>query len=461
MNRISKLRFDALAGYHRHPMATVTGEELGWFEAGSEKVLGILIRDRTDGDFSSVVLGRDRKGRFCAVDVPPFEPTVEEAEKTLTRVLDDWAGKDDTAFNQGDESGQPVDFFAPVVPEDRLHKSYSALLGQEGYSPAQELISAMMFYFDDPDGNFVEQFQTTAFDARLWELYLFATFTELNFAFDRSQPAPDYRCLGIGAEVFVEAMTVNPTIVDGKIIQEEVPADPEPQARYLREYLPIKFGSALFSKLQKRYWEKSHVSGKPLVFAIQDFHQEGSMIWSQTGLLEYLFGARQHPEYESDGTLKIVPERIDVHRWGDKEIPSGFFFQEGAENVSAVIFNTSGTMSKFNRMGWLAGFGSRRVRMQRMGTCYDHSPNAAVPAVFNLRVHDPTYKETWAEGLNVVHNPRAAVPIPEYWLPGVGHHYLRDDVHVAYLPDFHPYGSITAIWVDQSAGDEVPKNQLG
>lgn len=46
--------------------------------------------------------------------------------------------------------------------------------------------------------------------------------------------------------------------------------------------------------------------------------------------------------------------RVDVHRWGPKEIPAGFFRLPGAENISAVIFNNSATISKFNRMGLLA-----------------------------------------------------------------------------------------------------------
>jgi len=41
----------------------------------------------------------------------------------------------------------------------------------------------MMRFYEDTDGNFVEQFQTTAFDACIWELYLFATFTELGYSY--------------------------------------------------------------------------------------------------------------------------------------------------------------------------------------------------------------------------------------------------------------------------------------
>lgn len=32
-------------------------------------------------------------------------------------------------------------------------------------------MSEMMRHFVDVDGNFVQQFQTTAFDSRIWELY--------------------------------------------------------------------------------------------------------------------------------------------------------------------------------------------------------------------------------------------------------------------------------------------------
>src|SRR4029453_11466817 len=46
--------------------------------------------------------------------------------------------------------------------------------------------------------------------------------------------------------------------------------------QYFMEYVPIKFGSALRSKLLKCYWDLPHVHGKPLVIAIQDFHAHGA-----------------------------------------------------------------------------------------------------------------------------------------------------------------------------------------
>jgi hypothetical protein len=33
--------------------------------------------------------------------------------------------------------------------------------------------------------------------------------------------------------------------------------------------MPIKYAGPLTAKLAKKYWEKKHVKGKPLLFAIQ------------------------------------------------------------------------------------------------------------------------------------------------------------------------------------------------
>lgn len=52
MRPISLARFNALAGYCRHPYTLVAAEELNWFEHGGERLLATLIRDRTDDDFA-------------------------------------------------------------------------------------------------------------------------------------------------------------------------------------------------------------------------------------------------------------------------------------------------------------------------------------------------------------------------------------------------------------------------
>jgi hypothetical protein len=61
----------------------------------------------------------------------------------------------------------------------------------------------------DRDGNFVQQFQSDGFDARTWELYLFAVFHSLSFAIDQGHPQPDFLLEGRGVQWAVEATTAN------------------------------------------------------------------------------------------------------------------------------------------------------------------------------------------------------------------------------------------------------------
>ena len=295
-----------------------------------------------------------------------------------------------------------------------------------------------MHYFEDTDGNFVQQFQTTGFDARLWELYLYALFVELGYAFDHQHAVPDYHCKGMRGEFFVEATTVNPSA-------EPLMVEESRRREYFEQYLPMKFGSPLFTKLkkkhrEKKYWELPHVAGYPLVIAIQDFHEPQSMSWSSSGLVEYLYGIRQVEKKNSDGSSEAVSELIEGYKWEGKKVRSGFFLQPDTENISAVLANPEGTFSKFNRMGFLAGFGERDIRFIRHGICYRGSP---MPQNFTDEVHSLHYSETWCEGLSVHHNPNALLPLPVEAIPGAAHHTVRNGRIMSLLPQFHPVGSLT------------------
>ena len=75
---------------------------------------------------------------------------------------------------------------------------------------------------------------------------------------------------------------------------------------------------------------------------------------------------------------------MSEHRHRTKRIPSGFFNQPGAEFISAVIFGNIGTVTKFNRIGYLRGYGRKgKLRMVRRGTCHDHDPDRTEPRVFS------------------------------------------------------------------------------
>jgi hypothetical protein len=184
------------------------------------------------------------------------------------------------------------------------------------------------------------------------------------------------------------------------------------------------------------------VKGKPLIIAVADFHDDQSMVWSGTALLRYLYGVSHDFHHDDTGQLIISPLKIDSHKVGSKEIPSGFFFQPEAENISAVLFSASGTISKFNRIGRQSGYKHPDVTMVRMGSCHDHDPNAALPKMFRYVV-DETCNETWAEGLSMFHNPRATHPVLEELFPSIAHHRFVEGQIASHLPKFHPFSSFT------------------
>ncbi|MEJ0024931.1 MAG: hypothetical protein WDN01_02790 [Rhizomicrobium sp.] len=452
MKRISLIRFDALAGYARRAAIRFMIDELAWFEHADGRVLGMVFRDRTDDDYGGMAFGKDRKGRYRWIGAAEdYYRSQRHAEAHLRREIERLAHQSDEEFFQGDEAGTPIDFFQRLAPETKLNPGFRALRDDEGYSAARGIIEPMMRWYEDADGNFIEQFQTSGFDARIWELYLFAAFTEMGYDIERKHAAPDLYCRNPLAEFFIEAVTVNPSRDPSGQPIDIMPKDAGPDFDdYLRNYMPIRFAGSLTTKLAKRYWELPHVKGKPLLFAIQDFSGPRSMTFTRSAFESYVTGYRHTYEKAADGTLKIVTEKIGQHVWKAKTVASGFFTLPGTENVSAVLFSNAGTIAKFNRMGTLAGFGSRRVRIHRVGTAVNHDPQATTPVAFRHDVNAPDYFESWAEGIDIWHNPNAKQPLHPGQFPGAAHHRLRPDGQVkSTTPEWHPLGSTTLHFVPQ------------
>ena len=192
MEDIKRVRFEALGRYCRQPLALYAADEVRWLHAHDEAVLVVVIRDRADGDFSAMLLARDLRERYRFVEMTAFFATVDEAVAIAPDLIERVYADLERLRVQGDEKGKPVDFFAPVVAVDKLNPDFAKVSTLEAYSPAVALVKPMMRWHDDADGNFVEQFQTTGFDTRLWELYVFAMLVEVGYILDRSSAIPDF-----------------------------------------------------------------------------------------------------------------------------------------------------------------------------------------------------------------------------------------------------------------------------
>lgn len=433
---LSRRRFDALAGYTRVPRILALIDERAWYATSDERLLGVVTQDRQDHDFGWAVLARDERLRYRGMDqnacLASFEAAREQMFASMARLI----AQPDTAFHKGDGKGGPVDFFAPRANLDRLNPLFK-VLEEDRYSAARELMSAMMRYFEDADGNFIEQFQTTGFDARLWELYLYAMTTEAGLARLPVQ-VPDLVVEGLAGRVGIEAVTINPSATGGA----SWPADPIEARAYTEGYVPVRIARALKSKLwhKNRYWTFPEMAGTSFVIALQDFHAPASMRFLTPMVTEYVFGVRHSIV---DGRRKI--ERISEHRFGGLVEPSNFFGLAEAENVSAVFINPTGTLNKFNRMGVQAGFGSPRIRIARTGLRRGELDEGDPgPKPFDQLVHAPGYSERWIEGAVVLHNPNALIPLDPALLPYANHEFLEADGRImSMLPAFHPYTSVS------------------
>ncbi|EZP73805.1 hypothetical protein BV97_04912 [Novosphingobium resinovorum] len=442
--RISRSRFNLLAIGTRMSPAPYLYEEVDYWADVDELVIGVIARDVTDDDYYWALLARDRNGRFRSADMDSSLRSAEYATVALReRIAKAVSGEDLAALGtQGDETNHPTDLL--TVPsgtkEKDLHPNFKLLLDTSGRAPARAVFKELGPWLAPSDPHFVKEFQTKQFDQRLWELYLWAVFRELGY--DVTQPeAPDFHIASPRGEFTIEATTCAPS-EDGVLADHPDPQTPGEMKVFLSDYMPMKFGGSLTTKLKKKnangesYWERGPGAGKPFAIAIADFHKPGgdgevgSMTWTQEALWLYLYGHRIEWEFV-DGSLSIRTVKIGNHVYKTKTIETGFFDLEGAENISAVVFSNAGTLAKFDRMGVDAGYAPDDHRYLRIGFRLDPDPNAVMGTPFTEEVV-ADYGERWSDELQVFHNPRAKFQLPLEAFQGATQHTFEDGQLVSY-----------------------------
>lgn len=394
--QLSHPRFEALL-YRRQPFAAAILEELEWWTIEDESLIATVTIDRDDQDYGFAVLGRDETGVFRAVKSWCNYETIEEARSVMQEAIDELSQDGSQEFPQDDNDRKKHEILEPCVDPSKLHPHFIYLSEDRFQAGARGLIKELSFAFKDLDGNYKKDFQTTGFYGRLWELCLYAFFYESRFYISDDSPVPDFNLEGATGKIAVEAVTVNPT----RGVDPPQPKSPKEEAELNHDYMPMKWSSPLYTKLNKKYWEKDAVTGVPLVFAIHDFHGPNSMSWSRPALSDYLFGVR----CDEDGS----DHPIGSHTYNGRTIPSGFFNLADAENISAVIASTEATLTKFNRMGKIAGFHTDETRLIRTGALLDLEGMQLTP--FHHEVVEGKRTETWASGVWVYHNPNAKHPL--------------------------------------------------
>lgn len=455
---LSRARFDLYTLGTRFSMARVIADELSWWADLDERVIGSVFRDRVDNDYGWNLLARDRVGCFRWVKGDVSISSIPRAAEALRATIADTITNEDIAElgEQGDESNIPFDLLRiPIDAEQsKLHPYFRELLNRPSRLPARAVVREIGPWLAPSDPHFVRQFQFDQFDQRLWELYLWAALREIGFDVVQSE-APDFQCSAPGIAFTVEATTAAASST-GPLADRPDPQTPEEMEVFLDEYMPMKFGSCLTSKLNKidaqgrHYWERDESQGKPFILAVADFHKEatesgpGSMTYTQSALWRYLYGHRVEWE-KVDGRLLVRSVPKPSHTFGSKTIPSGFFDLPGADNVSAVLFSNAGTLAKFDRMGIVAGFIPADHLYFRVGYRVNPDPNANDGISFRDDVCAPKYSEFWSDELQLFHNPNARIPLSTDWLSDLSHHYFENGQLRSIMPNHHVLASMTLI----------------
>ncbi len=434
---VSRALFDLLAIGTRMAATRAVSKELSWWSSENGDILGVVILDRADQDFGWIMLVRDCVGMFRCIDLGVSLSSEQLATLQLRNAIINKS--QDPVFTgcepQGDEPNKALNLMEDRgVPDEQLHPFYRELRDRPGRQPAKRALAAISPWLLDFDPNLVKEFQESQFNQRLWEIYLWAMLRDQGYDV-KHQKAPDFIVSSPWFSFAVEATTIAPS-TSGPLSNHPNPETPEEVANFLSNYMPMKFGSSLTSKLNKvdafgrHYWEMPCVDNIPFAIALADYHKEGeeslgSMTYSQGGLYPYLYGNRVSVQVY-DGEMVFLNELVTEHTYNGKTIPSGFFDLPNAENISAIIFSNAGTIAKFDRIGVLAGFAPENHKYYRIGFQYDSDPAAVRGIPFKADLNDPKYEEYWGDELQVFHNPRAVRPFPPESLPDAAHFFYNN-----------------------------------
>ena len=299
-----------------------------------------------------------------------------------------------------------MDLFKQVVPYKKLHPNFVSLISvapKEDYEILNEWING----FSDRDNKFVKEFQTT-FNSSFWEIYLYKLFKELDFNFDWNYNRPDFVLEKNGIELIVEA-----TISSNA--QDEIPEwekEDDIRKRYdgyldnmnkKNMYSIIRLSNSFSSKLRKYrdgYNRLSHVRNKPFVLAISPFEQPLHYHQYDRPIMALLYDFYLDEEEYIKDPKKFPNGLIDkrlytVEKSNGSEIELGFFLDDRASEISAVLFNPVATFTKVQNM-----------REDKVGL-FAHQWLSKDYSMYLTK----DAQELIEDGLFVFHNPYAKYPL--------------------------------------------------
>src|SRR5258706_8340579 len=101
--------------------------------------------------------------------------------------------------------------FKPLIPKSNQHSSFRLISNGSFHAETRQVMENVFSRLRPIDPHFVTEFQGKGFDARVWELCLFAMLEEQGCSFDRTYRQPDFLVKCAGDVIGIEATTTGPS----------------------------------------------------------------------------------------------------------------------------------------------------------------------------------------------------------------------------------------------------------
>lgn len=298
-----------------------------------------------------------------------------------------------------------MDLFAQRFPNDRLHPVFKMLCDPK-YLPERRVLEHWAEGFVDRDGKFVNEFQTT-FESSMWELYLHAYLKEIGAAVDFAHHAPDF-VVDSPLKFCIEAAIAAPAAGGAPAIGYDATAIPEDFAEF-NEAAAIRIANALSSKIAKHrssYAKLPHAKDQPFVIAIAAFDRPFAHFAASRPIMAALYGVR----YDEEAAKAFGPGATEIPKFpvssatksNGSDVPLGFFCDDRASDVSAVIYSCLATWGKIRALA------DNPDALSFYQTLHP-SDNGIIPELRGAIKRD--YREHLLDGLHVFHNPFAEHPL--------------------------------------------------
>lgn len=299
-----------------------------------------------------------------------------------------------------------IDLFKPVVRPAEYHPHFHAILNLYPEED-RDVLRDWAAGFEDRDGKFVREFQTT-FNSGFWELYLFAALKALDLKVDFRFNVPDFVITNFWNKFCVEATTAQNA--KGKIAEWEgsIQHTLHPNIKGILQEATIRLANALTAKYQKyqdSYRKLSHVKNQPFLIAIAPYEQPAFRFQNDHAVRRVVYGYDEPVTVpKSDGSLHVLSHKMmpSIEKSTGVNVQLGFFREGKMNEVSAVIFSNTATYGKVRAMSKASNphviFETTRFDANSQRPTHTIKPKA-------------DYTEDILDGLVVLHNPCANFPL--------------------------------------------------